>query len=277
MVTYDPLTSTTLGLGDGRDPNLLRINIVGLGTIVRREIRRVVRIWVQTIVPPAITMTLYFIIFGNLVGRRIGEMDGVPYMTFIAPGLIMMAVITNSFGNVVSSFFSGKLHRHLEEMLVSPLTFPTIVTGYVIGGVIRGLAVASLVTVVALLFADLSVVHPLVTISVVILTSMVFSLAGLLNAIFAKNFDEISVIPTFVLTPLTYLGGVFFSISLLSPAWQAVARLNPILYMVNAFRYGMLGSSDIPIGTAYAIIGVSLIVLYSVVVYLLNRGTGIRT
>ena len=277
MAAEEPLVSTTLNLGDQRDSNLLRINIVGLGTIVRREIRRVVRIWVQTIVPPAITMTLYFIIFGNLIGRRIGEMDGVPYMTFIAPGLIMMAVITNSFGNVVSSFFSGKLHRHLEEMLVSPLAFPTIVAGYVIGGVVRGLAVASLVTVVALLFADLSIVHPLVTISVVILTSMVFSLAGLLNAIFAKNFDEISVIPTFVLTPLTYLGGVFFSISLLSPAWQAVARLNPILYMVNAFRYGMLGSSDIPIGTAYAIIGVSLIVLYSIVVYLLNRGTGIRT
>ena len=277
MAAEEPLVSTTLNLGDQRDPNLLRINIVGLGTIVRREIRRVVRIWVQTIVPPAITMTLYFIIFGNLIGRRIGEMDGVPYMTFIAPGLIMMAVITNSFGNVVSSFFSGKLHRHLEEMLVSPLAFPTIVAGYVIGGVVRGLAVASLVTVVALLFADLSIVHPLVTISVVILTSMVFSLAGLLNAIFAKNFDEISVIPTFVLTPLTYLGGVFFSISLLSPTWQAVARLNPILYMVNAFRYGMLGSSDIPIGTAYAIIGVSLIVLYSIVVYLLNRGTGIRT
>jgi ABC-2 type transport system permease protein len=277
VAAEEPLVSTTLNLGDQRDQNLLRINIVGLGTIIRREIRRVVRIWVQTIVPPAITMTLYFIIFGNLIGRRIGEMDGVPYMTFIAPGLIMMAVITNSFGNVVSSFFSGKLHRHLEEMLVSPLAFPTIVAGYVIGGVVRGLAVASLVTVVALLFADLSIVHPLVTISVVILTSMVFSLAGLLNAIFAKNFDEISVIPTFVLTPLTYLGGVFFSISLLSPAWQAVARLNPILYMVNAFRYGMLGSSDIPIGTAYAIIGVSLIVLYSIVVYLLNRGTGIRT
>jgi ABC-2 type transport system permease protein len=277
MAAEEPLVSTTLKFGDQRDPSLLRINVVGLRTIVRREIRRVVRIWVQTIVPPAITMTLYFIIFGNLIGRRIGEMDGVPYMTFIAPGLIMMAVITNSFGNVVSSFFSGKLHRHLEEMLVSPLTFPTIVAGYVIGGVVRGLAVASLVTVVALLFADLSIVHPLVTISVVILTSMVFSLAGLLNAIFAKNFDEISVIPTFVLTPLTYLGGVFFSISLLSPAWQAVARLNPILYMVNAFRYGMLGSSDIPIGTAYAIIGVSLTVLYSIVVYLLNRGIGIRT
>ena len=189
MAANESLPTTTLGFGDDRDPNLLRVNLVGFGTIVRREVRRVMRIWVQTIVPPAITMTLYFIIFGSLIGRRIGEMDGVPYMTFIAPGLIMMAVITNSFGNVVSSFFSGKLHRHLEEMLVSPLVFPTIVTGYVIGGVVRGLAVAALVTTVALMFTDLNVVHPFITVSVVILTSMVFSLAGLLNAIFAKNFD----------------------------------------------------------------------------------------
>ncbi len=277
MAANEPLPSKFLDLGDNRDPNLFRVNLVGLGTIVLRETRRVVRIWVQTIVPPAITMTLYFVIFGTLIGQRIGEMGGVPYMTFIAPGLIMMAVITNSFGNVVSSFFSGKLHRHLEEMLVSPLTFTTIVTGFVVGGVARGIAVAALVTVVALLFTDLTVVHPFITISVVILTSIVFSLAGLLNAIFAQNFDEISVIPTFVLTPLTYLGGVFFSISLLSPPWQAVAKLNPILYMVNAFRYGMLGSSDIPIGTAYAIIGVALVSLYSIVLFLLNRGTGIRT
>ncbi len=277
MAANEPLPSKFLDLGDNRDPNLLRVNLVGLGTIILRETRRVVRIWVQTIVPPAITMTLYFVIFGTLIGQRIGEMGGVPYMTFIAPGLIMMAVITNSFGNVVSSFFSGKLHRHLEEMLVSPLTFTTIVTGFVVGGVARGIAVAALVTVVALLFTDLTVVHPFITISVVILTSIVFSLAGLLNAIFAQNFDEISVIPTFVLTPLTYLGGVFFSISLLSPPWQAVAKLNPILYMVNAFRYGMLGSSDIPIGTAYAIIGVALVSLYSIVLFLLNRGTGIRT
>jgi ABC-2 type transport system permease protein len=277
MAANEPLSSERLSFGQDQEPNLIRVNLVGLGTIVVREVRRVVRIWVQTIVPPAITMTLYFVIFGSLIGRRIGDMDGVPYMTFIAPGLIMMAVITNSFGNVVSSFFSGKLHRHLEEMLVSPLTFPTIVTGYVIGGLVRGLAVAALVTVVALMFTDLSVVHPFITLSVVILTSMVFSLAGLLNAIFAKNFDEISIIPTFVLTPLTYLGGVFFSISLLSDNWQAVARLNPILYMVSAFRYGMLGSSDIPSGTAYAIIGVALVSLYAIVVFLLNRGTGIRT
>lgn len=277
MAANEPLPSGSLDFDEDAELNLLRVNLVGLGTIIHREIRRVARIWIQTIVPPAITMTLYFIIFGSLIGRRIGEMDGVPYMTFIAPGLIMMAVITNSFGNVVSSFFSGKLHRHLEEILVSPLTFSTIVTGYVVGGVVRGVAVAALVTVVALLFTDLTVVHPFITVSVVILTSIVFSLAGLLNAIFAKSFDEISIIPTFLLTPLTYLGGVFFSISLLSPPWQTVAQLNPILYMVNAFRYGMLGSSDIPIGTAYALIGVALVGLYSIVIYLLNRGTGIRT
>ncbi len=277
MAANEPFDRVATDARDARHPNLIRINLVGLMTIVRREVHRVLRIWIQTIVPPAITMTLYFIIFGSLIGRRIGEMDGVPYMTFIAPGLIMMAVITNSYGNTVSSFFAGKRHRHLEEMLVSPMIFPTIVTGYVIGGVVRGLAVAALVTVVALMFTDLTVVHPLVTISTVILTSMVFSVAGLLNAIYAKNFDEISIIPTFVLAPLTYLGGVFFSISLLSPTWQAIAKLNPILYMVNAFRYGMLGSSDIPIGTAYAIIFVALIGLYGFVLYLLHRGTGIRT
>ncbi len=277
MSVNEPFVSGAVKFGDHPEQNLLRVNIVGLCTIVNREIRRVTRIWVQTIVPPAITMTLYFVIFGGLIGQRIGNMDGVPYMTFIAPGLIMMAVITNSFGNVVSSFFSGKLHRHLEEMLVSPLVFPTIVAGFVIGGVVRGLSVAALVTVVALMFTELSIVHPFITLSVVVLTSMVFSLAGLLNAIFAKNFDEISIIPTFVLVPLTYLGGVFFSISLLSDTWQTVARLNPILYMVNAFRYGMLGSSDIPIAMAYAIICIALVALYTIVLILLNRGTGIRT
>ncbi|MDH3417946.1 MAG: ABC transporter permease [Gammaproteobacteria bacterium] len=257
--------------------NLLKVNLVGFGTIVRKEVNRVLRIWVQTIVPPAITMTLYFIIFGSLIGRRIGVMDGVPYTMFIAPGLIMMAVITNSFGNVVSSFFSGKLQNHLEEMLVSPLSVATIIAGYVVGGVVRGLAVAALVTVVAMFFTELRVEHPLITLSVVVLTAMTFSLAGLLNAIFAKNFDQISIIPTFVLTPLTYLGGVFFSISLLSPAWQAIAKINPILYMVNAFRYGMLGASDISIGMAYVIIIAAVVALYATVFQLLRRGTGIRS
>jgi len=266
-----PVAGGTPGAAD-----LLKINLVGLLTIVRKEVNRVLRIWVQTIVPPAITMTLYFIIFGSLIGRRIGAMEGVPYTAFIAPGLIMMSVITNSFGNVVSSFFSGKLHHHLEEMLVSPLSVATIIFGYMIGGIVRGLAVAALVTVVAMFFTDLTLVHPLITLSVIVLTAATFSLAGLLNAIYAKNFDEISIIPTFVLTPLTYLGGVFFSISLLSPGWQAIAQVNPILYMVNAFRFGMLGTSDIAIGTAYTIIIAALLVLYGTVHYLLRRGTGIR-
>ncbi|WP_428100687.1 ABC transporter permease [Candidatus Rariloculus sp.] len=253
------------------------INLIGLGTIAHKEIRRVLRIWIQTIIPPAITMTLYFIIFGSLIGSRIGEMDGVPYTTFIAPGLIMMAVIQNSFGNVVSSFFSGKLQLHLEEMLVSPMSVVTIVVGFIIGGVTRGLLVAALVTVVAMFFTDLRIEYPLVTFSVVVLVAVVFSLAGLLNAIFAKNFDDISIIPTFVLVPLTYLGGVFFSISLLSPLWQSVALANPILYMVNAFRYGMLGTSDIPLAIAFSIILGAFIVLFGLALVLLHRGTGIRS
>lgn len=256
--------------------NLWRINLVGFWTIVRKESRRVVRIWIQTIVPPAITMTLYFIIFGSLVGSRIGTMDGVPYMTFIAPGLIMMAVITNSFANVVSSFFSSKLMLHLEEMLVAPLAHTTIVLGFVVGGVVRGLLVAALVVVVALFFTDLNVVHPFITFATILLTAVVFSVAGLFNAIFAKTFDDISIIPTFVLTPLTYLGGVFFSISLLPPFWQKVALANPVLYMVNAFRYGMLGSSDIPIGVAFAIMIAAVVVLLAAVLFMLKRGIGVR-
>lgn len=258
------------------NPNLWRINLVGFWTIVRKESRRVVRIWIQTIVPPAITMTLYFIIFGSLVGSRIGSMDGVPYMTFIAPGLIMMAVITNSFANVVSSFFSSKLMLHLEEMLVAPLAHTTIVLGFVVGGVVRGLLVAALVVVVALFFTDLDVVHPFITLTTILLTAIVFSIAGLFNAIFAKSFDDISIIPTFVLTPLTYLGGVFFSISLLPPFWQKVALANPILYMVNAFRYGMLGSSDIPIGVAYVIMFGFAAGLFIAVLVMLKRGSGVR-
>jgi ABC-2 type transport system permease protein len=261
----------------GGERSLVMINLVGLATIVRKEVRRVLRIWLQTIVPPAITMTLYFIIFGTLIGRRVGEMNGVPYTTFIAPGLIMMAVVTNSFGNVVSSFFSGKLQLHLEEMLVSPLSHVTIVLGYVAGGVVRGLLVAGLVTVVAMFFTDLYVQHWAVVVATVLLTASIFSLAGLINAIFAKSFDDISVIPTFVLTPLNYLGGVFFSITLLSPFWQHVARANPILYMVDAFRYGMLGQSDLPLGTAFAIIVAALIALFALALFLLGRGTGIRS
>jgi ABC-2 type transport system permease protein len=254
----------------------LKLNLVAMQTIVRKEMIRVLRIWVQTIVPPAITMTLYFIIFGNLIGRRIGTMDGFDYMQFIAPGLIMMSVITNSYGNVVSSFFGAKFGRHIEEMLVSPMSNATIIIGHVMGGVLRGMLVGALVTVVALFFTRLEVQHPLITISIVLLSSTVFALAGLINAVFARKFDDISIVPTFVLTPLTYLGGVFYSISLLPEFWQTVSRANPILYMVNAFRYGILGTSDIGIGTAYAILLLFVVGLFAVCLVLLNRGVGIR-
>jgi len=254
----------------------LALNWIGFKTLVRKEVIRVARIWVQTIVPPTITMTLYFIIFGNLIGRRIGVMDGFNYMQFIAPGLIMMLVITNSYGNVVSSFFGAKFGKHIEEMLVSPMSNATIILGHVAGGVMRGLMVGGLVTIIALGFTKLSVVHPLVTFSVVILASIVFALLGFANAVFAKKFDDISIIPTFVLTPLTYLGGVFYSISLLPEFWQKVSLGNPILYMVNAFRYGILGTSDIGIGWAYLIVTVFVLGLFALNLALLNRGVGIR-
>ena len=245
-------------------------------TLVVKEYNRIMRIWVQTIVPPAITMTLYFIIFGNLIGSRIGEMDGYSYMQYIAPGLIMMSVITNSYGNVVSSFFGAKFARHIEEMLVSPMPNSLILLGHVAGGVVRGIFVGAGVTVIALFFTDLSMVHPLITVSTVVLTATVFSLAGFINAVFAKKFDDISIIPTFVLTPLTYLGGVFYSISLLPDLWEAVSKANPILYMVNAFRYGILGTSDIGIGTAYAIILAAIAILYAFSLHLLKTGKGLR-
>lgn len=255
----------------------LRLNWIGFATLLRKEWIRVIRIWVQTIVPPAITMTLYFIIFGNLIGRRIGSMDGFSYMQYIAPGLIMMAVITNSYANVVSSFFGAKFARHIEEMLIAPMSNVTIILGHVAGGVVRGLLVGGLVTGIALAFTRLHVEHPLVTFSVVLLSSVVFSLAGFINAVFAKKFDDISIVPTFVLTPLTYLGGVFYSISLLPEFWQKVSLANPILYMVNAFRYGILGKSDIDIEYAYLIIVLFVAGLFSVSLSLMNRGVGIRT
>jgi len=254
----------------------LTLNWVGLKTIVRKEIVRVIRIWLQTVVPPAITMTLYFIIFGNLIGRRIGDMGGFNYMQYIAPGLIMMSVITNSYGNVVSSFFGAKFARHLEEMLVSPISNATIIIGHVAGGVLRGLLVGSLVTIVALFFTKLEIAHPFITISIVVLSSVVFALAGFINAVFAKKFDDISIVPTFVLTPLTYLGGVFYSISLLPEFWQKVSLANPIIYMVNAFRYGILGVSDIGISYAYLIVSIFVVGLFTVSLLLLNRGVGIR-
>ena len=246
-------------------------------TIVRKEIRRFLRIWTQTLVPPMVTMSLYFVIFGNLIGPRIGEMDGIRYIDYIAPGLIMMSVITNSYSNVVSSFYSARFQRYVEEMLVSPTPNWVIVAGYVGGGVARGLCVGLAVTLVSMFFADLRIHHVAVTATVVLFTSVLFSLMGFINALFARSFDDVSIIPTFVLTPLTYLGGVFFSINLLSEFWRAVSLANPILYMVNAFRYGILGVSDIPLWVGFGIITVFTVALFALCLWLLERGVGIRT
>lgn len=255
----------------------LRLQSIALATLVRKEVQRVFRIWLQTILPPAVTTALYFLIFGTLIGRRIGAMGGVDYVAFIAPGLIMMQVITNAYGNVVSSFFSAKMQRHLEEMLVSPMDHWTIVLGHVLGGVVRGLAVAAAVTAVSLFFTRIEVAHPLIMLSMILLTAFVFSLGGLINAIVAKNFDDVSIIPSFVLTPLSYLGGVFYSVALLPEFAQRISFANPILYIVNAFRYGMLGVSDIDIGVAYAIVITCAVALFLASVAMLRRGTGIRS
>ncbi len=249
---------------------------IAFKAIVIKEVLRFLRIWVQTIVPPIITMSLYFVIFGNLIGSQIGAMDGYRYMDYIVPGLIMMSVITNSYANVVSSFYGCKFHRHIEEMLVSPLPYYLIILGFMFGGIARGMAVGLAVTLVSMFFTDLPLHNLAIIVTTVIFTSALFSLAGLINAVYAKSFDDISIVPTFILTPLTYLGGVFYSIHMLPELWQQVSRLNPILYMVNTFRYGFLGISDINVGLAYAIIFAFIAALYAYALYLLKTGYGVR-
>ena len=252
-------------------------NLVALGTIVRREVNRILRIWGQTLVPPAITMTLYFLIFGGLIGSRIGDMGGFSYMEFIVPGLVMMSVIQNSYGNISSSFFGAKFGRHIEEMLVSPMPNWVILGGYVAGAVLRGLMVGAIVLVIAMFFTKVRVPHPLVTLSTVLLGATIFSLAGFVNAALAKKFDDIAIVPTFILTPLTYLGGVFYSVKLL-PAWaEAATHANPIFYMVNAFRYGLLGQSDVPLWVAYALMLGFVVALAAVGLWLLKKGAGLRS
>jgi len=245
-------------------------------TILRKEIRRFLRIWMQTLLPSAITMSLYVVIFGSLIGSRIGEMGGFTYMQFVVPGLIMMAIVTNSYSNVVSSFFGAKFNQSVEELMVSPTPSYVILMGYVLGGVARGLLVAVIVTAVALFFTRLQVHSPLVVVSIVFLTSVLFALAGFINAVFARNFDDISIIPTFVLTPLIYLGGVFYSMDLLPDFWAGVWRLNPLVYVINAFRYGVLGISDVSLGAAFGMIGLFTAVAFAYSMYLLNRGTRLR-
>ena len=252
-------------------------NLVGYSTVATKEIRRFMRIWQQTLLPPAITMSLYLLIFGNLIGSRIGEMAGPRDMDYIAPGIIMMAVITNAYSNVVSSFYGARFQRFVEEMLVSPMPSYVLVAGYITGGVLRGLLVGLIVTCVAATIADLRITHLGITVAVVLMTATLFSCAGFVNAIFARTFDDVSIVPTFVLTPLTYLGGVFYSIDLLPDFWRALSLFNPVLYMVNAFRYGILGVSDISVGIALAIITAFIVVLMTMCVWLIERGVGIRT
>jgi len=254
-----------------------REKLVALRTIATKEVLRFARIWIQTVLPPVMTMALYFIIFGNLIGPRIGQMGGVDYMEFIIPGLIMMAVITNSYSNVVSSFYGSKFQRHIEEMLVSPTPNYIILIGFITGGVARGLSVGVAVTLVSMIFHPLNIHSLAVIISMILLTAILFSLAGLINGVFARSFDDISIVPTFVLTPLTYLGGIFYSISMLPEFWQTVSLGNPILYMVNAFRYGFLGISDISLATSYAICIGFILVLFLFSLHLLKKGHGIRT
>jgi len=259
------------------EPSIARKNLVALGTIVRREIMRILRIWGQTLMPPAITMTLYFLIFGGLIGSRVGQMDGIRYMDFIVPGLVMMSVIQNSYGNISSSFFGAKFGRHIEELLVSPMPNWVILLGYVSGAVLRGLIVGAIVLCVAMLFTKVRIPHPLVMLSSVLLGATIFSLAGFVNAVYAKKFDDIAIVPTFILTPLTYLGGVFYSVKLL-PDWaEAATHANPIFYMVNAFRYGLLGVSDVSMWTAYALMLGFVVALGGLALWLLKRGIGMRS
>lgn len=250
--------------------------LIAFNTILYREIRRFMRIWIQTLVPPAITIVLYFVIFGSLIGSRIGEMDGFGYMEFVVPGLIMMAVITNAYSNVVSSFYGAKFQHSVEELLVSPVPNYIILLGFTLGGVARGLMVGFIVTLLSLFFTDLHIHSLGVTLAIVLLTAVLFSLMGFINAVYADSFDDISIIPTFVLTPLIYLGGVFYSISLLPAFWAGVSKANPVLYMVNAFRYGVLGISDIDITWAFTMIIFFVVIAFSFSLHLLNSGKGLR-
>ena len=250
---------------------------VAFKTILIKEVSRILRIWGQTLVPPAITMTLYFLIFGNLIGSRIGKMGDFSYIQFIVPGLVMMSVIQNAYGNVSSSFFGSKFGRYVEEILVSPTPSWVVLAGYIAGGAVRGLIVGAIVLLISLFFTHLEVAHPVIMLITVVLTAIVFSLAGFVNAVYAKKFDDIAIIPTFILTPLTYLGGVFYSVSLLPPFWQAVSHLNPILYMVEAFRYGILGKSDVSLTMALGMTVAIAVALWLLCWRMIEKGIGLRS
>lgn len=249
---------------------------IALRTLAQKEVVRFLRIWSQTLLPPIVTTTLYFVIFGGLIGSRVGTMDGIAYMDFIVPGLVLMSVITSSYANVASSFFSAKFQRSIEELLVAPVPNIVILFGFMAGGVARGVLVGLVVLAVSFLFSDIQFHHPVLVFSVMVLTASLFSLAGLVNGMFANKFDDISIVPTFVLTPLTYLGGVFYSISLLPDFWQTVSYLNPIVYMINAFRYGFLGVSDLPIWSSFLIIFMFISSLFALCLWVLAKGYRLR-
>ena len=251
-------------------------NFIAFRTIVREEIRRFIRIWPQTLLPPVITTSLYFMIFGRLIGDRLGDINGVSYMDYIVPGIILMSVISNSYANVVASFYSSKFQRNIEELLVAPVANWVILVGYISGGITRGVLVGAIVTAISLLFIEITVYHLGITLAVYFLTAILFALAGFINAVFADSFDDISIIPNFVLTPLTYLGGVFFSVSMLPEIWQKISLANPILYMINAFRYGLIGVTDIAIEIAFLMTVGFIVFLAFLSLFLLHKGVGIK-
>ncbi|ALS36949.1 ABC transporter permease [Enterococcus sp. 7E2_DIV0204] len=256
---------------------MFKLYFTALRSLAVKETNRYLRIWVQTLVPPVITTSLYFVIFGNLIGGRIGQMEGFSYMEFIVPGLIMMSVITSSYANVSSSFFSQKFQKNIEELLVAPVPTHIIIWGFVFGGLGRSVLVGTLVTIISLFFVPLHVYSWSIVIITLLMTAILFSLAGLLNGIFAQSFDDVSIVPTFVLQPLTYLGGVFYAISMLPPIWQAISKVNPIVYMISGFRYGFLGTIDVPIILSLVILILFISVLYAVCWYLIDRGRGLRS
>ncbi|WP_163653597.1 ABC transporter permease [Listeria sp. PSOL-1] len=256
---------------------MFNLYFTALKSLAAKETSRYMRIWVQTLVPPVITTLLYFVIFGNLIGGRVGQMAGFSYMEFIVPGLIMMSVITSAYSNVASSFFSQKFQKNIEELLVAPVPAHIIVWGFIIGGLGRSVLVGALVTMISLFFVPLHVHSWFIVIITLLMTAVLFSLAGLLNGIFARSFDDVSIVPTFVLQPLTYLGGVFYAISMLPPIWQAISKINPIVYMISGFRYGFLGTIDVPILLSMAILILFIAALYISCWYLIDRGRGLRS
>jgi len=249
---------------------------VAFSTILTKEIRRFTRIWPQTLLPPAVTTALYFLIFGKLIGDRIGTVHGVSYMDYIVPGVILMSVISHSYSNVVSSFYSTKFQHHIEELLVAPVPNWVILTGYVCGGIARGIMVGGVVAMISTLFTQVKVTHCEIALAVLFMTATLFALAGFINAVFADSFDDISIIPNFVLTPLSYLGGVFYSLAMLPPIWQLIAQGNPILYIINAFRFGLIGVTDVDITLAFEMTGGFILLLSLFSLWLLHKGVGIK-